>query len=455
MSRLALEINGAGIIVTDEQRVLVEEPGYAYEENGQIVTGAAAYAQARLQPARTRSGFWSSLSVDGATSESSGELAYEHLRETWSRAGHSQAHAVFVVPGSYDPQQLGLVLGIAQECGIAVEAMVDAAVAASDLRYDERDLFYIDASLRTVSVTRIAQSDAAAVGAVEVSRDIGLAGFTDDLVRSIARVFILETRFDPLHKAATEQALFDGLPGWIEALRRDGSVQAEIDADGDPIAVELTTERVRGASLRLAREIVRLIDRLRSPNTVAVLQINDRLARLPGFSSELGRMQGVEIRALERGAPALSALQRVSPDESDHPEVRLLRRLPFAGAAEVAASHEPRSPEPARERGPEPTHVVFQGIGYRLSSDRIEIVGERTRTANGTHVIAIGDESGNAAGTHCVLEREEGVLAVVRGAQELLFVNGERVDGRRNVAVGDVVRIGDRGIELHIVSVEG
>jgi hypothetical protein len=166
-------------------------------------------------------------------------------------------------------------------------------------------------------------------------------------------------------------------------------------------------------------------------------------------------MQGVEIRPLERGAPALSALQRVSPDESDHPEVRLLRRLPFAGAAEVAAIHEPTSPEPVRKRGPEPTHVVFQGIGYRLNSDRIEIVGERTRTANGMHVIAIGDESGNAVGTHCVLEREEGVLAVVRGAQELLFVNGERVDGRRNVAVGDVVRIGDRGVELHIVSVEG
>ncbi len=454
MSRLAIEINGAGLIITDDRQILVEEPGYVNEDDGRILVGAEAYARARLQPAKTRSGFWSALSVDGATREASGELAYEHLRQTWNRAGHTDAHAVFVVPGSYDPQQLGLVLGIAHECGIAVEAMVDAAVAASDLKYENRELYYIDASLRTVTVTRVAQSGSAAVDALESSSNVGLAGFADDLVRSIARVFVLETRFDPLHKAATEQALFDGLPHWLEALHKDGRAHAEIVADGNPVAVELTIERVRSASLRLAREVVRLIDRLRASQTIAVLQINDRLARLPGFSTELARMPGVEIRALVRGAPAFSALRRVPPDESDHPEVRLLRRLPFEGVAEVNGG-EAASAQRHDLPQPEPTHVVFRGVGYRLSGNRMEVVGSSARTpVNGTGVIAIPDESGEAIGVHCTLEREAGGLTVVRGTRELLFVNGERVDGRRIVAVGDVVQIGEYRAELHIVSVE-
>jgi hypothetical protein len=98
---------------------------------------------------------------------------------------------------------------------------------------------------------------------------------------------------------------------------------------------------------------------------------------------------------------------------------------------------------------------VFRGVGYRLSGDRIEIVDSAaTPPANGARVIAIRDESGEAIGAHCMLEREAGGLIVVRSTQELLFVNGERVDSRRIVAVGDVVQIGECRAELQIVAVE-
>ena len=37
----------------------------------------------------------------------------------------------------------------------------------------------------------------------------------------IAAAFVRRTRFDPLHEAASEQRLWDGLPGWLAALDRD------------------------------------------------------------------------------------------------------------------------------------------------------------------------------------------------------------------------------------------
>ena len=191
MDRLAIEINGAGLLVTDSHKVLASEPGYAIVDDAQATTGSAAYGQARLQPANARSGFWSSLSVEGGAAQSHAELAYEHLKLVWHQAGIRTAAAVLVVPGGYDAEQLGLVLGIAQECGIRVEAMVDSAVAASALRYEDRQLLHIDASLRTVSATRIGQSEAATVEASETSQATGLAEFTDAMVRAIARVFVL------------------------------------------------------------------------------------------------------------------------------------------------------------------------------------------------------------------------------------------------------------------------
>ena len=70
---------------------------------------------------------------------------------------------VLVVPGHNSAEQLGLLLGLAQECGMPVRAMVDAAVAASVKPYPGRQLLYVDAGLHRVTVTLIEQgADAAA-----------------------------------------------------------------------------------------------------------------------------------------------------------------------------------------------------------------------------------------------------------------------------------------------------
>jgi len=47
---------------------------------------------------------------------------------------------VLVVPGGYRTEQLGLLLGLAQECGMPVRALVDAAAAASVRPYPKRQL---------------------------------------------------------------------------------------------------------------------------------------------------------------------------------------------------------------------------------------------------------------------------------------------------------------------------
>ncbi|HMB72903.1 MAG TPA: FHA domain-containing protein, partial [Gammaproteobacteria bacterium] len=313
---------------------------------------------------------------------------------------------------------------------------------------------YCDATLRTVTVTRVEQSGAAVHDRFETSEGAGLAAFTDEMVRAIAHRFVLETRFDPLHDAGTEQALYDGLPGWLDALHHHGIVNAQLEHAGKEIAVELTTERVRSASLRLFREIAQLIGSLRTPGVPAVVQLHSRLARLPGLLVELARLDGVELTALEHGAPARFALQRVAPPQANVEEVRLLRRLPFLRDAQPTRAE--REPAPrAAARAISPTHVVFDGIVYRLDQSRVEIANvPPTRRANGTRTIAIGGEGSAADAAHCVLERGTGGIELVCGAQEALFVNGERVTDRRRLAVGDVIRIGESSAELQIVAME-
>ena len=91
------------------------------------------------------------------------------------RFGAGVTDVVLVVPGGYRTEQLGLLLGLAQECGMPVRALVDAAAAASVRPYPKRQLVYVDASLYRVSVTLLEQNGEAQVRA-EHALAQGLAG---------------------------------------------------------------------------------------------------------------------------------------------------------------------------------------------------------------------------------------------------------------------------------------
>src|SRR5687767_5376996 len=136
MGAIAIEINDSGLAVANDSGVIALEPGFARIEGGRIVTGEQARARARLQPRQTSSRFWSQLSMDSGSAgsdiaKSSAELAFAQLESLWQRAEAGATAVVLVVPGGYRTEQLGLLLGLAQECGMPVRALVDAAAAAS------------------------------------------------------------------------------------------------------------------------------------------------------------------------------------------------------------------------------------------------------------------------------------------------------------------------------------
>ena len=163
MGAIAIEINDSGLAVANEAGVLAIEPGFARIDGGKIVTGEPARARARLNPRQTSSRFWSALSMDPGSAgsdirKSTAELAYAQLESLWQRFGAGVTAVVLVVPGGYRTEQLGLLLGLAQECGMPVRALVDAAAAASVRPYPKRQLVYVDASLyRVVGVAARAE----------------------------------------------------------------------------------------------------------------------------------------------------------------------------------------------------------------------------------------------------------------------------------------------------------
>lgn len=463
--RVAIEINDAGLVVAGADGVRAIEPGFAVVDGGRIATGTEAYRSARLKPRHASSRFWSTLALEPGSAglagpQSAAELAYAQLADLWQRFGEAGAEAVLVVPSHYGARELGVLLGIAQECGIAVGAMVDAAAAASVRPYPGHQLLYADAGLYRVSAIPLEQGQEVTAGAEQALASAGVASVTEMLARRAAELFVLATRFDPLHRAESEQQLYDRLPEWLSRLETEDVLELELPHGAEERRVQVRREQWLAVAQGFYRAVARLLAQSRAPGMSAVVQLSDRLASLPGLVAELERLDDVRVETFAPGHAAVAVLaeelwERLSSRDlaTAQGQVKLLKRLAWRGPpVELSADGADRAERPAAApRVEPPTHVVFRGFAHRVGADGL-VVGRVP--VDGRRTLVVGDEAGGVSREHCEIVLRDGELKLVDLSRYGTFVNEKRVDGEIVLARGDVVRVGVPGAELLVVGVE-
>lgn len=459
MRRLAIEINDAGIVVADDQRVIWSEPGFAVVERKRILTGREAFALARLQPRDTSTTHWARLSIEPGSAtvpgrRSNAELAHAQLDKLWQAVGEGVDQVVFVVPSIFDSQALGILLGLAEECGIPAGAIVDAAVAASVRPWPSRQLVYVDADLHGVFVTPLEQGERVAASAPARLESLGLAGLMDAFARRIAELFVLETRFDPFHRAATEQRLYDGLAAALTALDSEGKAPVTIADEDETFEIEIERAQLLGAAHGFYRAVRQLIAQCRLAQSGLVVELSDRLAGLPGLEDELARLDAATLVALEPGHAARAALAAADALALDDPAVKLFRHLPWR---EAAARDEPRLVDPApaprspADEEPRPTHIVYQGVAYRVNGEGLVIGRSRL---DQRRAILIESRAEGVSRAHCELALIDGELVLRDLSSFGTFVNERRIEGEEVLKAADVIRVGSPGAELTVVRME-
>ena len=461
MSAVAIDINDVSLAVAGESGVLALEPGFARIDGGRIVTGEQARARARLQPRQTSNRFWSALSMEPGSAgadigKSAAELAYAQLEALWKKTGQGVADVVLVVPGAYRTEQLGLLLGLAQECGMPVRALVDTAAAASVRPYPKQQLLYVDAGFYRVSVTLLAQDGEAQVR-TEHALAQGLAGVSDMFARRVADHFVRATRFDPFAHADTEQALYDRLPEWLETLAREERAELTLKHRDEEFRVTAERDAVLGVAQGFYRAVVQLISQHRDAGKHLVVQVSDRVAAMPGFVGELSRLDDSHTERLTPGHAARSVLlaSAVAKAQGD---VKLLKRLPWRAAPQ--APHEERGDVEQRRTAPPmatlartkpPTHVVYRGLAYLVGANGLAI-GREADPARRTVVL---ETTSAISRLHCEVVLRDGELMLRDLSSYGTFVNEKKVAGEMTLKRADVIRIGSPGAELHVVIVEG
>lgn len=446
---LALEINDVALVLAGDGEILAEEPGYAMLDGARPETGAAAARRARLKPLFADTRHWQDLGTlplprPMPAAATPAEVAYAQLAQfVRPHLGHGP-DVLIAAPPWYTREQLALLLGVAQEAGLKPVGLVDAGLAAASLEPAPESVLQLELGLHRATLTVLDHSGDLRRTRFEVLQQHGWLALQQAWLEMIASAFVRKTRFDPLHQAATEQRLCDGLPAWLDALRAGEAVVVEVESSDAKHAVELASGDFAQAAAPLYEEYVRALQRARPGGGPLYVRLSQRFSSMPGLDEHLAEIRDCEVTRLPRGAAALGALAYERVLRGNDRGLVLVQHLPVplqAGARRAAVR---TAAVPAELR---PTHVVLASRAFRIGRRPLTlgsaVSGDRR---------ALPLEPGpGISRSHCTLSGEGGAVWLDDHSTYGTFVNGDRVTGRVELRAGDRLRLGSPGVECELI----
>ena len=460
---LSLDVSDGGLLgVAEGGTVLGPSPGCALVEGGGPVFGEEARRRSRLSPRLVASDYWARLDTEPLGPPfpgglSSADLVHGHLESLWRTGRAGTDEVVLAVPGVYDDRQLGLLLGIAQALAMPVAGLVDAAVAASSAGFPGERLLHVDVGLRRAVVTEVRQGASLVRERVARLDRWGQDEVHDAEMRGAAAAFVRQSRFDPLHDAATEQALFDRLPDWLAALEREERATWRLPFAAGEATIEVTRSEAEAWTARFAEELSQQVSVFKRAGEPLTVLVSAHAARLPGLAGRLAAVRGVEVVLLPVQAAAAGALRERDTVRSPAGAIRLVTQLPRPQAPEgtvggaVVILPPAAKPLPPRDPGRRPTHILLGPVARAITEEPL-VLGTAPPSP-GRSLRLEGDTAGISR-AHCRLFESAGSALVEDLSTWGTYVNGERVSGRAVLAAGDRIRVGSPGLELLLIAAE-
>lgn len=452
MATIGLEIVDAALIAVRDGVRLAASPGVALIDPAGLLVGEPAAAEQRLRPVLAADRFWTDLATDAmvqaaATPVSYADLAHAHLSQLWSSIGRPDDQVAVALPGTMRPAQAGLLLGIARSLAMPIAGIVDSAVAACAGLPARPSVLHLDIQLHQAVLTEMQGASLLRRGRVEVTARAGLRALHGAWAQLVSEAMVRRTRFDPLHRAESEQQLHERLPGWLHALATQDAIEAAIETGANSFTVTLRREQFALAADAYYAQLVELVQSARRAGSSATLVLSARAAVLPSLQDRLAALPELELVTLPDTAPAAAAAARVDeigPGDPPTLVTALARSKPVAAAAAQGSR---------RPRAAVPTHVILESRAHAIDEQPLVLgLAGATAPAAGRRLALSGRPAG-VSHSHCTLLRRDGVVIVRDHSRYGSFVNGERVDGEAVLGAGDRLRLGTPGVVLELVSV--
>ena len=442
MSVAVIEINDAGIVTFHDDRIQDVEPACAVLDNQQLLLGNAAFDQTRLKPSWTNDRFWSQLSMDPLTNGTKtirhhADLAYAQLDAIWQPLSGRCDEVIFAVPGTFQKPQLALLLGICKELSIPVRGLVDSAVAAASEQAAGKQLLHLDAQLHRIVLTTFDQGARLQRAGVVVIAETGLTQLRNRWANVISDVFVRATRFDPMHGAESEQALYSQLPAWLEEVAKQEASDLELEVEGGKHTVTIQKDQLVGGAADIYPKIVEQI-RSRIDESGCNLLLSSRLNGFPGLNDTLALLQNCQVTQLSAAAAATGTLDHYDHIVSSNENISFVTSVPWTH------DHDGHS---VGFEDLTPTHLVYKGRAKPITGSGIDVGLEAAN--DGFKITGL---SKGISRKHCTIRRDGNVVKVEDHSSFGTYLNDIKVTEASALQAGDVLRLGEPGEELMLIT---
>ena len=335
-----IELNDLGIQVSCDDEIVVTSPGCALINNGELLVGTDALKLIRLLPSWTSNHFWNNLNTNPIPNardsiRHNADLAFAHLELIWEEIRGRVDRVVFVVPSFYNRTSLSLLLGMAEECGIPTAGVVDLSIAASCTQNLRDVSLYLDIHLHRITLTRLSNSlNLSRTNHVTVC-ETGMATLLDRWANAITKQFIQVKRYDPLHDAKSEQALYDQLPDWMQSFETKRNSLFNLDLDGLTQSVSISVDQLMPACAPLYPQIIQAIRKQASMNETSTLFLSHRFNGVPGIKDTLNLLEKIELIELPSNAAIAGTFKHVDKIISEGGAITHVVNLPIKAASNL------------------------------------------------------------------------------------------------------------------------
>ena len=455
---VVIELNDRAFAIARDGKLLEASPSVvraAAAREGRV--GEPMQGRERLVPTEVSTEHWLHLAQQQGTRDIALETLHAELLARLARAQVNAGTAVEVLTAApFDVRALAPVLALLASAGIEVRAFRDAAVITAAALNLPGDALVMELGLHHTAVTRVSRN------ATQFRRNGqrlsqqhgGLIELQQQWLVLAAQALVLRTRFDPLHEARSEQALYAALPAALTNAATEGRTVLRIAGPaGAELQVELTRDQLALPVQPFMRTNLNLLHSMRPAGASLSLVLPKALLQLPGTDGLLAEFSGCELLAIPDGfaAMALSAALSRGTLAGGAPAadgaVPLLRRLEQAMPFDAVPV--PRSRIGVSTPTAAPTHLLHAGTALVLGQAPLEI----GRAAGGDHPLMLPEGLAGVSRRHCTIYRDGTHVVVVDHSRYGSFVNGERVAGRAILRAGDVLRVGDPGVALSLIAV--
>lgn len=449
-STLGIAIHDRALAVARDGRLVSIAPSIVRRSGAEA--GSAATGWLRSRPAEVSARHWAEIAEGRGSAEAALALARAELRVRLTEALANLDEPIestwVAVGATFPASALSGLLAVLRSLAAPVSGFVDAAVATVSALELDRPALVLEFGLQHYAVTAVEGGATIRRRRVVAGRTGGLHELQQSWMDLVSSAFVRRSRFDPLDDALSEQRLYDALPGLISRLATNDVVNVELEApDGAVHSVELAREQfVAAASVRY-RELERILQELRRPGLPFALAVPEPLLEMPGLRARLETFSDGELLAVPDGLSAViaSSLPR-APDS----KVRWLRRLEPRALAEGIEAPRREALGGGASAGEAPTHLLYGGRAHTLAAPGLTI----GRDGNGAAITLPAGIAGLSR-RHCTIVPLPAGVTLIDHSRHGTWVNGERVRGRRQLHAGDLVRIGEPGVELSLIAVGG